>query len=106
MIPRGLRRVETRSESEMGQTLPKWVVRAMSGLPLLATELRTSIVVRFVPRTDMPLYSITSSARPSSDCGSVSPSTFAVFRLMISSILVPWMTGRSAGFSPLRIRPA
>src|ERR1700674_1036966 len=28
----------------------------------------------------MPLYSITSSARPSSDCGSVSPSTFAVFR--------------------------
>src|SRR6516225_10566847 len=33
-------------------------------------------------------YSITSSARASSDCGTVSPSAFAVLRLMTSSYLV------------------
>jgi hypothetical protein len=32
-----------------GQLRPKWTARAMSGLPPLATELRTSLVVRFVP---------------------------------------------------------
>ena len=34
------------------------------------------------------------------------PSALAVLRLMTSSTLVDCMTGRSAGFSPLRIRPA
>src|SRR5882762_6475349 len=51
-----------------------------------------------------PLHSITSSARPSSESGTVRPSAFAVLRLMISSALVDCWTGRSAGFSPLRIR--
>jgi hypothetical protein len=37
-------------------------------------------------------YSIT-TAWPSSDSGSDNPSAFAVFRLMISSTVVPWMTG-------------
>jgi hypothetical protein len=35
----------------------------------------------------------------------VIPSAFAVLRLRVSSILVACSTGRSAGFSPLRIRP-
>jgi hypothetical protein len=48
-------------------------------------------------------YSITWSARPSSDGGIVSPSAFAVLRLITSSNLVGCSTGRSAGFVPLRI---
>jgi hypothetical protein len=39
----------TRTTSASGQTLPKWAVNAMSGLPPIATELRTSLMVRFVP---------------------------------------------------------
>ena len=50
-------------------------------------------------------YSITSSARASSVAGTVRPSAFAVLRLMTSSIFETCWTGRSAGFSPLRIRP-
>src|SRR5262245_46426027 len=49
-------------------------------------------------------HSITSSARASSDGGIVSPSAFAVLRLMISSKIVGCSIGRSAGFAPLRIR--
>ena len=37
----------------MGQSLPYRVFLAMSGLPPAATELRTSLVVRFVPTTDI-----------------------------------------------------
>src|SRR5262249_45717445 len=52
-----------------------------------------------------PPHSITSSASASSAGGIARPSAFAVLRLMISSNLVGAITGRSAGFSPLRIRP-
>jgi len=51
-------------------------------------------------------HSITSSARVSSAGGTSRPSACAVLRLMNSSIFVDCWTGRSAGFSPLRIRPA
>jgi hypothetical protein len=37
----------------MGHSRPKWAVRAMSGLPLIATELRTSLVVRSVPKAEV-----------------------------------------------------
>src|SRR6266487_1396842 len=50
-------------------------------------------------------YSITSSARPSSEIGIVRPSALAVLRLMIRPTFVTCWTGRSAGLSPLRIRP-
>src|SRR4029453_6119818 len=50
-----------------------------------------------------PPHSITSSARPTSGSGMVRPRALAVFRLMINSTLVACWTGRSAGFSPLRI---
>jgi len=49
-------------------------------------------------------YSITSSARASSDGGTVRPSAFAVLRLITNSYLVGACTGRSAAFSPLRMR--
>jgi len=52
-----------------------------------------------------PLHSITSSARPSRVSGKVRPNVLAVVMLIISSTFTVCCTGRSAGFSPLRIRP-
>src|SRR5215204_1676474 len=51
-------------------------------------------------------HSITSSARASSVAGTSMRSTFAVYRLMTNSNLLARRIGRSAGFSPLRTRPA
>jgi hypothetical protein len=48
-------------------------------------------------------YSITSSARASSEGGTVRPSALAVIRLMTRSNLVGCSIGRSAGFAPRRI---
>src|SRR5262245_3132452 len=53
-----------------------------------------------------PLHPITSSASASSLSGIWRPSALAVFRLITSSNLVGACTGRSAGFSPLRMRDA
>jgi hypothetical protein len=50
-------------------------------------------------------HSITSSAVASSVGGTVRPSALAVLRLMTSSTFADCWTGKSAGFSPLRIRP-
>src|SRR5262249_149147 len=50
------------------------------------------------------IHSITSSAPPSTDVGMSMPSALAVLRLITSSYLVGSCTGRSAGFSPLRMR--
>jgi hypothetical protein len=47
-------------------------------------------------------YSISSSARVSSDRGTSRPSTFAALRLMTSSIFSDCWNGRSAGLAPLR----
>src|SRR5262249_24422016 len=52
------------------------------------------------------VHSMTSSARASSVGGISMPRPLAVCRLMTSSNFVGSVTGRSAGFSPLRIRPA
>src|SRR6516162_2712525 len=51
-------------------------------------------------------HSITSSASASNLSGTSRPSAFAVLRFMIISNLVGSSTGRSAGLSPLRMRPA
>jgi hypothetical protein len=51
-----------------------------------------------------PLHSITSSARASSCGGTYRPSDFAVLRLIASSYLVGTCAGKSAAFSPLRMR--
>src|SRR6516165_5982340 len=50
-------------------------------------------------------HSITSSAVASSACGTLRPKTFAVCRLMTNSNLAARITGNSAAFSPLRMRP-
>src|SRR5262249_34401075 len=50
-------------------------------------------------------YSITSSARPSSVSGNVTPIAFAVLRLITSSPFTACCTGSTAGFSPLSTRP-
>ena len=60
--------------------------------------------VRLVQEADIATHSITSSARASTDGGIVRPSAFAVLRLITSWYLVAACTGRSAGFSPLRMR--
>src|SRR3974390_159509 len=49
-------------------------------------------------------HSMTSSARASSEGGTVRPSALAVLRLITSSYLVGACTGISAGFSPFRLR--
>src|SRR5712692_11316724 len=51
-------------------------------------------------------HSITSSARALTAGGISRPIAFAVLRLSTNSNLVDRTTGRSAGLSPLRIRPA
>src|SRR6516164_10915555 len=53
-----------------------------------------------------PPHSTTSSARRRNDGGNVSPSAFAVVRLIESSKAVGCNTGSSDGLAPLRIRPA
>ena len=53
-----------------------------------------------------PFHSITSSAVPSNVAGTSSPRTLAVCRLMTNSNFAARITGSSAGFSPLRMRPA
>jgi integrase len=50
------------------------------------------------------LHSISSSAVESSVCGTVRPSSFAVFKLITSSNFVGTWTGNSPGFAPLRMR--
>ncbi len=50
-----------------------------------------------------PHHSISSSARASSDGGTVRPSALAVPRLMTSSNVVGCLNGRSEGFAPLII---
>lgn len=59
---------------------------------------------RSEPRNRKIRHSIISSARANSDCGMVSPSIFAVLRLMTSSYVVGLMTGKSDGLfgEPLR----
>jgi len=56
------------------------------------------------PRSKWPFHSITSSARASSVGGTSRPSVFAVLRLITNSYLVGACTGRSAGFSPRKMR--
>jgi len=43
------------ASARVGHSRPNRAVRAMSGLPPPATELRTSLMVRFVPTADLLL---------------------------------------------------
>ena len=62
---------------------------------------------RFGPKSDIGrIYSTTSSATARIFAGKSRPSAFAVLRLITSTSLVACTTGRSAGLSPFRMRPA
>ena len=60
----------------------------------------TATPPRMVRNRGASLYSITSSARSSSPGGIVSPSDFAVLRLMLRWNLVGCSTGSSLGLAP------
>jgi hypothetical protein len=87
-------------------------LRGMSAVPLIATELVTRGIPSLGANNGLPqcskshLYSMTSSASAINLSGTSRPSIFAVLRFMIISNLVGNSTGKSAGLSPLRIRPA
>jgi hypothetical protein len=97
------------AKSAMGQK-QKWPSKNRMSVPSSrADTARPPLDVRLVPQaTHTPpqiiRYSITSSARASRDGGTVRPIAFAVLRLITNSYLVGAWTGRSAGFSPLRMR--
>src|SRR6476646_10058061 len=76
----------------------------ISALAPKADMARRGRHVCFVPKADILVpYSITSSARASTEGGTVRPSALAVLRLIINSNLVGCSTGRSEGLVPLRI---
>jgi len=82
----------------------------VSGSPQLADINASRQHFRIVPkpavskRSKQRSYSITSSAMASSPDDTSRPSALAVLRLIISWYFVGFCTGRSAGFSPLRMR--
>jgi hypothetical protein len=83
----------------------------MSAVAQKRTNRGQSRYVRLVPKADIRIaakssYSITSSARASNVGGISKPIALAALRLITSSNFVGWTTGRVAGFSPLRRRPA
>ena len=71
--------------SALGQKQTFAVQTSMSALPPKADIRSAPAHVCFVPKADIPpAYSITSSARESTDGGIVRPSAFAVLRLITS----------------------
>jgi hypothetical protein len=100
--------------SEKGHSRRFDHVRSMSALARFADLTQSARDVREVPEPDMSTcskrcarmrgYSITSSARASTVVGISRPSALAVLRLITNSYLFGACTGRSAGFSPLRMR--
>jgi hypothetical protein len=74
--------------SELGQTRLSQRLRGMSVLTLKGDIRLLGSQVSFVPIGDIITHSMISSARASTDGGTVRPSAFAVLRLMTSSYLV------------------
>ena len=70
-----------------------------------ATSLSPSVEDRGRTQEGKGRYPMTSLANPSSVRGILMPSEVAVRRLMMNSNFAARITGKSAGFSPLRIRP-
>ena len=83
------------------ENLLKWLVETCDRPRRCAAEQRDERTAVH----DFLVHSITSSARPISGSGTEMPSAFAVFMLMTNSTFVTCWTGRSAAFSPLRMRP-
>jgi hypothetical protein len=71
---------------------------AMSAIPLIATEVRTALAIRFVPRTEVALHPTTRSAPPSSLARN---SLLRRFNLTGSALLdAPFSDGGRAGTKP------
>ena len=75
-----------------------------SGQTRLLVDCPLSAKSRLMHRSKQPLYSITLLALVSNVGDTVRPSALAVLRLITSSNFVVSWTGRSPGFSPLRMR--
>src|SRR5215472_9066871 len=96
--------------SALGQKQTSEYARPMSALPPKADIDLVDGDVRYVPKADITrrnkniAYSISASARVSTDCGMVIPSALAVLRLITSSYFVGACTGKSLGLSPFRMR--
>ena len=93
------------------QSRPNWALRAMSGLPPVATRQRTCRIGSFVPIAAVSncrkyitfagqTYSITLSARNTTDAGTSNPIILAAFKLMTKLNRVGCSTGRSLGLTP------
>src|SRR5262249_51407874 len=80
-------------------------VETLSALPPRADMCGATRGVRWAKSGHQLPYSITSSARAMSVGGTVRARLLAVERLMDRANLVGCITGRSEGFSPLRMRP-
>src|SRR5262245_13389715 len=86
-----------------GSSASAWAAGSISARISGAASAVGSILADIGP-AQLVSYSMTSSARASTDGGIVRPSALAVLRLIASWYLVGVCTGRSAGFSPLRMR--
>jgi len=105
-----------RSQPRRGRTRPAFSRSASSlfgspavvrgGRRMLITLSFLPLIGRLPPVLYPPPHSITSSARASSFAGTCRPSVLAVLRLIISWSFVLCWTGKAAGVSPLRMRPA
>ena len=84
--------------------VPAGVVQAIGDQVMHAKPTHIGEVHRRAGRV-LGVHSMTSSARARSEGGTARPRAFAVLRFMTSSNLVGCSTGKSAGFSPLRMRP-
>jgi hypothetical protein len=67
--------------TQPGHSRPNWAVCAMSGLPPIATELRTSLEVRFVPSSDIRTHA-DENERSSQTTRRPSMSSFFNYRLL------------------------
>jgi hypothetical protein len=83
--------------SALGQKQTFAMQEGMSALPLKADMCSALAHVRFVPQADITPYSITLSARPSSESGTLSPSAFAAFDLWSETVKL-----RDQGAYPFR----
>src|SRR5262245_7233904 len=101
-VPQGLRSRAKYSRSRRASQQKRAAhVRSGSKAALAPCRLQCPVC----PKADnQARYSMTSSARASNDGGTSMPSALAVFKLITNSYLVGFCTGRSAGFSPLRMR--
>ena len=95
-----MERVEVRGRIIASQPSPAVFV-GFSGSPFRISFSHNQDPEQKWPRT---VHSITSSAVASSAGGTLRPSAFAVFRLIVISNFVGVCTGRSAGISPRRMR--